>query len=76
MEAMVDGGGRLLRSARDGSGRIPGYLDDHAAVALGMLELYTATGERVWLEQAERLVATVRERFADREGGRILLRVG
>src|SRR5262249_4585784 len=63
------GDGRLLRSARDGHGRIPAYLDDHAAVALGLLDLYTATGERRWLAEAERLGATVRERVADAEGG-------
>ena len=69
LEAMTDDRGRLLRSARDGAGRIPAFLDDHGAVALGLLELYTATGERRWLDAAERLVASVRERFADAERG-------
>src|SRR5207248_9599645 len=46
LEAMTDDQGRLLRSARDGAGRIPAFLDDHGAVALGLLELYNATGER------------------------------
>ena len=66
---MTDDQGRLLRSARDGAGRIPAFLDDHGAVALGLLELYTATGERRWLDAAERLVESVRERFADAERG-------
>ncbi len=66
---MTDDRGRLLRSARDGAGRIPAFLDDHGAVALGLLELYTATGERRWLDAAERLVESVRERFADAERG-------
>ena len=65
----MDEHGRLLRSARDGAGRIPAFLDDHGAVALGLLELYTATGERRWLDAAERLVESVRERFADAERG-------
>ena len=69
LEAMTDEHGRLLRSARDGAGRIPAFLDDHGAVALGLLELYTATGERRWLDAAERLVENVRERFADAERG-------
>jgi hypothetical protein len=69
LEAMMDDQGRLLRSARDGAGRIPAFLDDHGAVALGLLELYTATGERRWLDAAERLVESVRERFADVERG-------
>jgi uncharacterized protein YyaL (SSP411 family) len=66
---MMDDHGRLLRSARDGAGRIPAFVDDHGAVALGLLELYTATGERRWLDTAERLVESVRERFADAERG-------
>ena len=66
---LSDPGGGLYRSARAGTARIPGYLDDHAAVALGMLELYTATGEHRWLAQARRLADVARERFADREHG-------
>jgi uncharacterized protein YyaL (SSP411 family) len=66
---LSDGDGGLYRSARDGRARIPGYLDDHAAVALGLLELYTATGEHRWLAQARRLADVARERFADREQG-------
>src|SRR3954467_2354459 len=69
LEAMMDDDGRLLRSARDGAGRIPAFLDDHGAVALGLLELYTATGERRWLDAAEGLVESVRERFPDAERG-------
>src|SRR5205814_9912299 len=40
-----------------------------AAVADGLLELYTATGEARYLERAEALVATAVERFADRRHG-------
>ena len=69
LEGMCDERGRLLRTSRDGRARIGAYLDDHAAVALGMLDLYTATGERRWLEAAERLTAAIRERFPDRERG-------
>jgi uncharacterized protein YyaL (SSP411 family) len=70
LSVMQDGRGRLLRSAREGrAAAISGYLDDHGAVALGLLELYTATGEPRWLGEAERLVAIVREQFADPERG-------
>jgi len=69
LDAMCDERGRLLRTPRGGRSRIGGYLDDHAAVALGMLELYTATAERRWLDAAERFAADIRERFADPERG-------
>ena len=66
---LSDPDGGLRRSARDGKARIPGYLDDHAAAALGLLELYTATGEHEWLAHARRLAGLARERFADPEHG-------
>jgi uncharacterized protein len=62
-----DGG--LLRSFRAGRAKIPGYLDDHAAVAGGLLELYTATGELRWLEEARRLALRAVELFEDPERG-------
>jgi uncharacterized protein len=69
-ERLSDPDGRPYRSYRAGVARIPGYLDDHAAVAHGLLELYTATGEPAYLERAQRLVALAVERFADpRNGG-------
>ena len=66
---MTDSRGRLLRTYRAGEARIPGYLDDHAAVAHGLLELYTATGEASHLEWAETLADEALERFADPHNG-------
>jgi uncharacterized protein YyaL (SSP411 family) len=57
--------GRLLRSWRDGTARIDGYLEDYACVANGLLELYTATGDLSRLEEARRLAALAVERFED-----------
>ena len=69
-ERMTDSDGRLLRTYRAGQARIPAYLDDHAAVAHGLLELYTATADGVYLGRAERLAGQAVERFADdRNGG-------
>jgi uncharacterized protein len=69
LESMTDGRGRLLRSYRAGRAQITGYLDDQAAVALGLLDLYTATGEPRWLEEAERLVRLAVEHYRDDERG-------
>jgi uncharacterized protein len=61
--------GRLLRTYRAGSARIPAYLDDHAAVCHGLLELALATGEPEWLPPARRLADEALCRFADAEHG-------
>ena len=61
--------GRLRRTYRDGSARIPAYLDDHAAVCHGLIELALATGEPEWLGPARRLADAAVARFADERNG-------
>ena len=51
--------GRVLRSHKDGVTRLAGYLEDHAAVALGALALYELTFERRWLDAARTLADAV-----------------
>ena len=46
-----------------------GQLDDYAAVAVGLLRLYEATGDPVWFAVAHELVDAARGRFGDRERG-------
>ena len=65
--------GRLRRSRRDGRTSGPGYLDDYANVAHGLLELHIATGELRWLEEASRLARLAVELFADDEHGGFFL---
>src|SRR5687768_7229334 len=65
--------GRLRRSRRDGRTSGPGYLDDYANVAHGLLELHVATGELRWLEEANRLAGLAAEVFADEEHGGFFL---
>ena len=65
--------GRLRRSRRDGRTSGPGYLDDYANVAHGLLELHIATGELRWLEEANRLARLAVELFADEEHGGFFL---
>jgi len=47
--------GRLLRTFKAGTAKLPGTLDDHAHVVDGLIALYEATGEARWLEEAHRL---------------------
>ena len=61
--------GRLLRTWKDGVARYPAYLDDHAFLAAASLDLFAATGDARHLSIARRLVAILREDFADDEQG-------
>jgi uncharacterized protein YyaL (SSP411 family) len=47
--------GRLLRTFKGGTAKLPGTLDDHAHVVDGLIALYEASGEARWLEEAHRL---------------------
>jgi uncharacterized protein YyaL (SSP411 family) len=62
-------GGRLHRTWKDGRARVPAFLDDHAFLAQGLLELYEASLEPAWLEAAIALCEEVERRFAAPDGG-------
>jgi uncharacterized protein len=65
--------GRLYRSVRDGRVSGPGFLDDYANVAFGLMELHVATGEPRWLLGAHRLATRAVELFGDPEQGGFFL---
>jgi uncharacterized protein YyaL (SSP411 family) len=65
--------GRLYRTWKDGEARHPGLLDDHAFLVAGLLDLYEATADLSWLEEAVALDAVVERRFEDRERGGFFL---
>jgi uncharacterized protein YyaL (SSP411 family) len=66
---MSDARGRLHRTFRAGEAKIDGYLEDYANVANGLLELYNATGELRYLEEAHRLARLSIDLFGDPESG-------
>ncbi len=66
-EVLVDG--RLARTWREGRRGPDGYCDDYAAVAIGLLALYAATGDAVWFSHARDLVTTAAAEFTDPDGG-------
>jgi uncharacterized protein YyaL (SSP411 family) len=59
--------GRVLRSYKDGVAKIPGFLEDYAAVALGAYALYQLTFDRKWLDRSRRLADAIVTRFWDEE---------
>lgn len=65
--------GRLLRSYLNGPSTTPAFLEDYAFLAFGLLELYEATLESVWLEQTSRLVGELLRLFRDPATGQFML---
>ena len=63
--ALGDG---LARSWRDGRKSVPGFLDDHASMAVGLFRLFAATGVARWYEEAMSMVERL-QRFAQPDGG-------
>ncbi len=66
---MRDGGGRLLRTYKDGRASLDAYLEDHAFLSEALLVLYAATLETRWFVEARRLADDVVLRFRDAEAG-------
>ncbi|HEY6635169.1 MAG TPA: N-acylglucosamine 2-epimerase, partial [Acidimicrobiia bacterium] len=60
--------GTLMRSWRDGRTSVPGFLDDHAGLAVGLFTLFAATGEVRWYHEAMGRVGRLDE-FANPDGG-------
>jgi uncharacterized protein len=61
--------GRLQRSWLGGEAGPPGYLEDHAFLAQGLLDLFEATFEPRWLRAALELSEALERLFGDPEGG-------
>ena len=61
-------GGGLARSWRDGRPSVPGFLDDHSAMAVGLFRLFAATGALRWYEKAMTLIERL-DRFERPDGG-------
>lgn len=60
--------GRLRRASLGGRvGEPAAVLEDHAALATGLLTLYQMTGEASWLDTATTLIDVALEHFADPE---------
>jgi uncharacterized protein YyaL (SSP411 family) len=60
---------RLLRSWRDGRALHNAYLEDYAALILGLLELYRSDPDPHWYRSAEMLTGEMLAHYRDPEGG-------
>jgi uncharacterized protein YyaL (SSP411 family) len=61
--------GRLLRSWRAGKAAHNAYLEDYAALILGLIALYQSDADVRWYAAAEKLAAEMQAHFADPAGG-------
>ena len=59
---------RLFRTYNAGRAHLNAYLEDYAAVALGLVALYEATFELRWLKTAAALAQTILVEFCDPDG--------
>jgi uncharacterized protein YyaL (SSP411 family) len=66
---MITSRGELLHRYRDSEASIHGFLDDYAALAFGLFELYQATGEQEYLVHSTKLTELLLEKFEDEKGG-------
>ncbi|HEU5193922.1 MAG TPA: thioredoxin domain-containing protein [Methylomirabilota bacterium] len=57
--------GRLLRTWKDGRAHLKGYLEDYAMVAGALVDVYEATFDRRWLDEARTLADDMLRLFWD-----------
>jgi hypothetical protein len=60
---------RVVRTYKNGVVKGPGFLEDHASVALAFLDLYTLTFDRTWFARATRIASSIVEWFLDPASG-------
>jgi uncharacterized protein YyaL (SSP411 family) len=61
--------GRLLRTYKDGTAKLNGYLEDHAYLVEALISLYEATFEPRWFAAARELADFTIAHFEDEERG-------
>jgi len=69
LDELRDRDGRLLRTWKDGRGRLGAYLEDHAFLLQALIGLYEATFDPSWYREAVALADTMIERFSDPDRG-------
>ena len=59
--------GRVMRSHKEGVTRISGFLEDHAAIALGFIAVYELTFDERWVDRAREIADCMIKWFWDEE---------
>ncbi|MEP6833398.1 MAG: thioredoxin domain-containing protein [Gemmatimonas sp.] len=61
--------GRVKRVHMDGVTKVPGFLEDHAAVSLAFMALHEVTGQLRWLHEAREIATAMHSQFRDPVSG-------
>ena len=61
--------GRLQRTWKDGRAHVPAFADDHAALTLALVDLFEATTDPYWLQEANGLATRTLDLFWDVDAG-------
>lgn len=69
IQKMLRSDGSLFRSYRNGKAEIDGFLDDYAFLSQAFIELYQATFNENWLQEAKSLIDYVIQHFYDSNSG-------
>ena len=69
LHELRDPDGRLLRTWKDGEGRLAAYLEDHAFLLDALIKLYEATFDPRWYHESILVADAIIERFSDPERG-------
>jgi len=69
LDELRDDDRHLLRTWKDGRGRLNAYLEDHAFLLEALLRLYEATFEQRWFDAARETADEMIARFGDDERG-------
>ncbi|MBI4358002.1 MAG: thioredoxin domain-containing protein [Candidatus Omnitrophica bacterium] len=76
LEKMKRKDGRLMHRYRDGEVAIPGFIEDYAFFTHGLFDLYEATFDPRYLEEAKFFVQEMRRLFWDESSGGFFLTAG
>lgn len=64
---MLSENGKILRTWKEGSGKINGFLDDYAFTADAFISLYQLTFDETWLLEAKNLTEIVLKEFSQQD---------
>jgi uncharacterized protein YyaL (SSP411 family) len=73
LDELKDKNGRLKKRWRQGEAGLPSFLDDYSFMIWGLLNLYEATFDILWLDEAIQLAEIMVSDFYDSENGGFFL---
>lgn len=69
LSELIDETGRVMRTWKDGTAKLNGYIEDYANLADGLIELFQVSGEILYLSKAKELAELMITEFWDADDG-------